>query len=88
MGSAATEICRAVSQREVLTISGWWFCITPVRGSVDMLVSEIVDEAVCKRHPKPKPLPIPEPTKAKPRSKPKKRSKPKPFNEPKPDDLS
>lgn len=53
-----------------------------------MLVSEVVGEAWCKRHPKPKQLPIPGPTKPKLRPKPKKRAKPKPFSEPKPDELS
>jgi hypothetical protein len=53
-----------------------------------MLVSEIVDEAWRKQHPKPKQLLIPAPTKPQPRAKPKKRAKPQPFNEPKPDELS
>ena len=53
-----------------------------------VLVSEVVDEAWRKQHPKPKPLPIPKQTEPKPRPKPQKRSKPRAFNKPKPDDLS
>ncbi len=53
-----------------------------------MLVSEVVGEAWCKQHPRPKQLPIPKPTKPKPRAQSPKRRKPRPFNEPKPDELS
>lgn len=58
-----------------------------------MLVSEVVCERMCKKHPKPKPLPIPGPTKAKSRKSPdagsfKKPKRKRPFNKPKPDELS
>ena len=53
-----------------------------------MRVNEVVDEAICKQHPKPKPLPIPKQTKPKQRAEPKKRKPAEPFNAPKPDNLS
>ena len=60
----------------------------PIFGRTLMLVSEIVDEAVWRYHPKPQHLPIPKQSKPKLRQKLQKRPKPRPFNEPKPDNLS
>lgn len=53
-----------------------------------MFVNEVVGEAWCKQHPKPKQLPIPKQTKPKQRAEPKKRKQPLPFNATKPDGLS
>jgi len=53
-----------------------------------MLMIEVVGEAWCENHPKPKQLPIPKRTQPKSSPKPPKRKKPVPFNEPKPDELS
>jgi hypothetical protein len=88
MGSAAKKTGRAVFGWEVLIVSSWSFGITPLGEVGTMLVSEVVGEAIWRRHPKPKQLPIPGPSKAKSRVKPKSRPKPRPFSEPKPEELS